>query len=167
MVSHGFDQYEKERLMSYEIELKDVEPQPVLSIKTKCKIAEIGPIIKQILPEVFNYLDKRGVHPSGPPFTRYHGFADDEVELEGGFPVAEPQQGEGRVEAGKLPGGTVARTMHVGPYEDLPKVHDALDRWIEEMGKEPAGPQWERYWTDPGKEPDPAKQETELLWPVK
>lgn len=153
--------------MSYEIELQDVEPQPVLSIKTKCKIAEIGPIINQILPEVYTYLETHGVKPIGPPFTRYHGMVDDDVELECGFPVAESQPGEGRIELGELPGGTVARTMHVGPYEDLPKAHDALDSWIKETGKESAGLQWERYWTDPGKEPDPAKQETELLWPVK
>lgn len=153
--------------MEYEIELQEIEPQPVVSIRTTCKPAEIGPILGEILPEVFVYLDRNGIRPVGPPFTRYHGYTEENVDLEGGFPVAKPQPGAGRIESGELPGGTVARTIHLGAYEKLPEAHDALHRWIKEAGKEPVGPQWECYVTDPGKEPDPAKRKTELLWPVK
>ena len=153
--------------MSYEIELKDIGPQPIVSIRIKCKVAEIGPTINEILPEVFNFLDGRGVQPVGPPFTRYHGFVDDDVDLEGGFPVAEPQSDGGRIKCSELPGGIVASTVHTGPYEELPKAHDALHCWMEEQGRESAGPQWERYLTDPGKEPEPSAQKTELFWPLK
>jgi effector-binding domain-containing protein len=152
--------------MAYDIELKELDPQPMVSIRTTCRVAEIGPVLKEILPEVFYYLDKLGVRPSGPPFTRYHSFDGTACEIEAGFPVAEPMTGQGRVVAGELPGGTVASAVHVGPYEDLPRAHDAIDVWIREQGKKSRGPQWETYWTDPGQEPDPRKRKTELLWPV-
>lgn len=153
--------------MSYEFEIKEIKPQPVASIRLKCRVAEIGPTINEILPEIFEYLEGRNVRPCGPPFTRYHGFSGDVVDLEGGFPVRERQPGAGRIKAGVLPGGTVAKTVHTGPYQDLPKAHDALHQWMQDQGRESAGKQWEYYLTDPGEETDPSAQRTELIWPVK
>ena len=43
---------------------------------------------------------------------------------------------------------------------------EALDRWCAEHGRRAAGPNWEVYWTDPGREPDPAKWRTEVLKPL-
>jgi effector-binding domain-containing protein len=74
--------------------------------------------------------------------------------------------GEGRIISGTLPGGPVATTVHLGPYDKLPDAHDALHIWLEEHHKHSAGPQWELYWTDPGLEPDPNKWKTELMWPI-
>lgn len=153
--------------MAYEIVVKELEPQPIVSIRTRCHAAEIGATLAAILPEVWAYLRKQNVYPIGPPFTRYHGYTENQVDIEGGMPVARALPGEGRVVAGELPGGTVATTVHLGPYEKLPEAHDALHLWIKENAKETAGPQWELYWTDPGKEPDPAKRRTELIWPIK
>lgn len=152
--------------MPYDIEVKQLVPQPMVSIRTQCHAAEIGATLREILPEVARYLERMGVKPAGPPFTRYHGIENNRVDIEGGLPVAEAVAGEGRVSSGELPGGTVATTIHVGPYEKLPEAHDALDAWIHEQNKASAGPQWESYWTDPGKEPDPDKRKTELLWPI-
>jgi effector-binding domain-containing protein len=152
--------------MSYKVEVKELKPQPMVSVRGSCRVAEIGPILKEILLEVFYYLDKGGVKPSGPPFTRYHHYDGTNCEIEAGFPVPEPQEGEGRIEPGELPGGSAAATIHVGPYEMLPDAHDALDAWMNENGRRSRGPQWECYITDPGKEPDPWKRETELLWPI-
>jgi effector-binding domain-containing protein len=124
-------------------------------------------VLQEILPEVWKYLQRSGVEPSGPPFTRYHGFKDDQVDLEGGMPVAKPVDGEGRVVPGELPGGMVVTTVHYGPYEKLPEAHDALHVWLRGQDKETNGPQWEFYWTDPGVEPDPYKRKTELVWPIR
>jgi effector-binding domain-containing protein len=153
--------------MSYEVEVRKVPEQHVVSIRTQCHVAELGAILSEILPEVWRYIRQSGVSPTGPPFTRYHGFAEDRVDIEGGMPVPSALPGEGRITAGTLPAGEVATTIHVGPYDKLPHAHDALHQWIEEHKKNSAGPQWEVYWTDPGREPDPAKWKTELMWPVK
>ena len=97
--------------MSYEIEVKELKPQPMLSIRKKCKVAEIGPTLKEILPKVFYHLDKNGVKPSGPPFTRYHSYDGTNCEIEAGFPVPKPQPGQGQIAAGELPGGPLASTV--------------------------------------------------------
>jgi AraC family transcriptional regulator len=66
-----------------------------------------------------------------------------------------------------IPAGTYARTVHVGPYQDLP------DSWSELMGPWLAdsnyrigtGPSYERYINTPGDVP-PAELRTELYLPV-
>ncbi len=153
--------------MSYQVEIRTVPEQNVLSIRTQCHVAELGAILAEILPEVWRYVRKNGVNPSGPPFTRYHGFSEDRVDIEGGLPVPTAVPGEGRIVAGVLPGGEVATTIHMGPYDRLPHAHDALHEWITANKKVSAGAQWEVYWTDPGHEPDPGKWKTELVWPIK
>lgn len=152
--------------MSYEVEVKELEPQPMMSIRTRCRVAEIGAVLREALIDVFRYLDKRGIRPNGPPFTRYHSYDGSYCEIEAGFPVPRAEEGEGKIEAGELPGGAAASTVHVGPYEMLPDAHDAIDAWMSKNGKKSRGPQWECYLTDPGKEPDPWKRQTELLWPI-
>lgn len=153
--------------MAYEVEIRKVAEQHVVSIRTQCRVAELGQILSEILPEVWRYIRNNGAAVAGPPFTRYHGYADDRVDIEGGLPVATPLPGEGRIAAGVLPGGEVATTVHMGPYDKLPHAHDALHEWIDAHKKNSAGPQWEVYWTDPGREPNPEKWKTELMWPIR
>ncbi|MEP6963766.1 MAG: GyrI-like domain-containing protein, partial [Acidobacteriota bacterium] len=65
-----------------------------------------------------------------------------------------------------LPGGSVATTMHLGPYEHLQDAYGALQQWMESEGFTPAGSPWESYVTDPGEHPDPKDWKTEVFWPV-
>ena len=153
--------------MTYQVDVRKVPPQDVMSIRVQCHVAELGAILSEILPEVWRYIRRNGVTPSGPPFTRYHGFENDRVDIEGGMPVPNPLPAEGRVVPGRLPGGEVATTIHLGPYDKLPDAHDALNAWLNEHQRDSAGAQWEVYWTDPGLEPDPHKWKTELMWPIK
>lgn len=153
--------------MSYDIEEKEVEPQPMVSIRATCRAAEIGPTLQEILPEVHAYVMRKGVEPSGPPFTRFHSYDNGYADIESGLPVASPIEGEGRIIAGELPGGIVVSTIHTGPYGKLPEAHDALHTWMRERNKVSAGAQWEYYITNPGEEQDSSKFQTELVWPIK
>jgi effector-binding domain-containing protein len=152
--------------MDYEIELRTLSPQPVVSIRARCKPHSIKQTLSELLPASYTHVMGKGKHPAGPPFTRFHRYGPDEVELEGGCPVTEPMDGEGRVEAGELPGGEVAATIHTGPYEDLPHAYRALEAWVAQRGKRPAGAPWEVYWTDPAQETDPHRWKTEIILPI-
>ena len=57
--------------------------------------------------------------------------------------------------------GTVARTVHYGPYDQLGAAHDAVMAWCREHGHETRLPFWEIYgdWDD-----DPAKLRTDILY---
>ena len=142
-------------------------PQPMLAIQARTVPSEGGALMGELLPEVWAYLEREGVHPAGPPFARYFEYGEDGVDLEAGFPVPGPVPGNDRVRGGELPGGEAAVAMHVGHYDTLAATYRQLERWIAEQGRRPAGAPWEVYLTDPGETPDPAEWRTEVLWPVR
>lgn len=152
--------------MTYAMELRTIQSRPIVGIRVTTVPAELGATMDQLLPEVWGYLEGRGVQPAGPPFARYHDYGAERVDLEAGLPVSEPVAGEGRIAAGELPAGRAAVTWHVGPYDTLREAYDALASWIAAQGHRSAGAPWEVYWTDPGEVPDPAEWKTEVFWPL-
>lgn len=153
--------------MEYEIKIEYLKKQPTLAMTATTTQAEVSTVLADLLPQIHVYTAQSGADMAGPPFTRYHNWSPGGVELEAGMPVTEPAAGEGPIEAGELPGGPAAVTMHVGPYDRLSEAYEALEAWLEENGKESAGAPWEVYLTDPGLDPDPQTWQTKILWPVR
>ena len=100
------------------------------------------------------------------PFVIYHTFGPNLVDAEVCVPVAGDILCVGRLATRLLPGVTVARTVHVGPYEELGAAYAALIRWIGPRGFEAAGPVRERYVEGPGREALPADYRTVIDLPV-
>jgi effector-binding domain-containing protein len=153
--------------MSYTIETRDEPAQPTATIRVQTPTEAMTSVMDTGWPEVWGYLESAGVHPSGPPFIRYHHVDPEQADIEVGFPVPAPVGGAGRVAAGELPGGTVAVTDHFGSYDMLPAAYAALAQWLEAQGHNPmeTAP-WTIYWTDPGEEPDQGKWRAEIIWPL-
>lgn len=153
--------------MGYQVEIKQVGPQPTVSIHTSVRAPERSTTLTEVLPQVWHYLRTRGIQPAGPPFVRYHDISAERMDIEAGMPVAEPIEGEGRIQAGELPEGEAAVTWHIGPYDTITEAFQAIEAWARDHGREVAGAPWEVYWTDPGQVPNPAEWKTEVLWPVR
>lgn len=67
--------------------------------------------------------------------------------------------------------GPVPHLQHVGPYEGLLSANARVQEWARERGiqwqmSEDSlwGARVERYLTDPSREPDPSRWETELAY---
>jgi effector-binding domain-containing protein len=118
--------------------------------------------------ELFEELGRQGVHPAGPPFAVYHGaeFKEEDIDVEAGVAVTQAVQASGRVVGGTLPGGTVAVTLHLGPYEEIGAAYQALTSWIEEQGREMAGPPREFYVVGVG-QAEPRAYRTEVQFPIR
>ena len=153
--------------MPYTITTKAIQPQTTATIRVTVPTAEIGPTMGQIFGEIMAYLTASGNQSAGPPFSRYYDYGPDHVTMEVGFPVSKPIVPSGRIISGGLPGGEVAETWHIGPYETISQAYSALESWIKENGRESSGQPWEVYWTDPGAVPNPAEWRTEVIWPLK
>lgn len=141
------------------------EASRTASVRVVCAPEKLRETLAAILPEVMLAVQRERLTPTGAPFTLYHSFGA-EIDLEAGIPVAETFEPKGRVRPSSLPGGDVATGFHVGPYQELPRTHEALARWLERKGLRAEGGAWEVYWTDPGLERDPAKWRTEIVQPV-
>ncbi len=143
-----------------------IQAQPILSIRTAAAKDRLGEIMGPLFGEVYEYIQQSGQTPSGMPFSIYYSMDGDSVDLECGMPVAQPMEGMGRIEAGELPGGTVAAVTHAGPYDALPQTWAALTEWMSSQGLQAAGAPWEVYVTDPTAEPDQSKWRTDIFFPV-
>jgi effector-binding domain-containing protein len=153
--------------MEYEFEIKQIEEQPVVAIRAETNPESIGQLMGELFPQVDAYLEEIGVQPAGPGFARYFEYRPDFVDMQAGLPVSEPVTGRDRIKPDELPGGRVAVTWHVGPYDTISHAFNALHEWIHESGREEGSAPWEVYWTHPQVEPDSSKWRTEIYWPIK
>jgi effector-binding domain-containing protein len=72
----------------------------------------------------------------------------------------------GRIQSRRLEPVTVARVLHIGPYEELGVAYEALNAWIREHDYEVAGPVRERYLNGPDTVKTPEGYRTEIDMPV-
>jgi effector-binding domain-containing protein len=139
--------------------------QETAVILAEATLETLPDAIGNALGEVATVLEEVRVEPIGPPFVRYLELGDT-IRAEIGFPVNGVVPLVGRVVRGRLPGGLVARILHVGPYDGLAATYARLEDWLASQGRRPAGPFWEVYWSDPDAEPDPATWRTEIFAPL-
>ena len=128
-------------------------------------VAEFGPWLEKTYAAIAGLLAAQGAGPAGPPFARFHHLGGNRFEVEAGFPASRLIEGDGDAQPSGLPGGLVAVTMHIGPYDQMESAYQALEWWVSEHGGELAGDAWEVYFTDPATEPDPAAWRTEVVQP--
>ncbi len=149
------------------IEIRELEPQPVASIRTWTEPAGIAITLAQVFQDISLFLAREGLTPAGPPFARYHVLSPEYIEVEAGMPVPSPVTGKGKVSSGILPGGQAVVTWHQGSFESLRETYAQVQAWVNERGLECAPDTWEVYWTDPAQITEPAQWRTEIIWPLK
>jgi AraC family transcriptional regulator len=153
-------------MSEYDVKVERRDAQPAMVIRAASSIERIGEDLGRIFPAVFQHVTENGGEVTGPPFARYLSMDEGQIELEAGISVARHIAIRDDIEQSELPGGEMAVTWHVGPFETISSAYSTLEQWMEANGKSMAGAPWEVYWTDPGEEPDPANYRTEVVWPV-
>lgn len=129
-------------------------------------LGAIDPQIVSAFSKVLGHLRRNGTLPGGPPTALYRPDSGGGVEVCAGYPVGddfEATDSIGRVDIG---GVEVVHITHIGHYEALPAVREALREGAEAAGRsvDDAGARWEEYWSGP--EVTPEQTRTELYWPL-
>ena len=154
--------------MPYEVTLQQVAPRSLAAAQAKITAQTLVPAIRPLFDQVYKYLNDAGVQPRGLNVIIYWNEAgrnlfgsEEGLVMEAGVEVEAALPQEGAVRAAATPGGRVAGTLHVGPYDQMGKAHDAVRAWCEEQGHSLAGPNWEVYghWND-----DPQQLQTEVFY---
>ncbi len=148
--------------MEYVIATRELAAQAVLSIRDRQAASDVPAFLSGAFGELFGRLGLLGVPPAGHPFVIYHAFGPADMDAEVCVPIAQAASATGRIQSRELPAMTVARTLHVGPYEGLGATYRALTEWIERNGLGAAGPVQERYLNGPGDGVGPAEYRTEV-----
>jgi hypothetical protein len=110
--------------MDYAIMSRTLTEQPAAVRRATLPADQVGPWLADTYARVAAYLQRAGVPMSGPPYARYV-FREHEMEVEAGFPVANPILGDGQIEPSPLPAGPAAVTTHYVPYEALEEAETA------------------------------------------
>jgi AraC family transcriptional regulator len=158
-------------------EIRQVAPQLTVAVKIRTSIPQLGSEFDKHLPAIIERLGELAIPVGGPPFARYHTFAEgeDAVDVEIGFPLGSAEAAglpamadlhPGDIGTSELPGGEAAVTVHRGPYEGLRAAYLELLEWIRAEGREEGSGPWESYVDDPGAIEDVSDVRTEIVWPL-
>ena len=128
--------------------------------------AEIRNVMGPGLQELLAAVAAQGIATTGPWFGHHLKMDPEIFDFEIGVPVAAPVAAVGRVQPGRLPATTVARTVYHGGYEGLGAAWGEFQAWIAAAGHTPAADLWECYLAGPESGPDPATWRTELNKPL-
>ena len=129
---------------------------------------KLGKIYGTKLPE---YIKKNNLKTAGAPMAWYKK-QKAPFFFEAGMPVnkagTKPVKG---VQIRELSAGKALIVHFFGPFELLPVGYDAVKEWMKENKKTLAGSSYEIYITDPidknGKQVDPYKVQTDIVFPIK
>jgi effector-binding domain-containing protein len=147
------------------IELVRLEARRALTVRRTVPQSGIGALFDEIFPSLPNAIAAQGARTVGAPFARYYNGDPKAFDMEAGVAFAGEVTPPAGARIGELPGGSAAKTLHVGSYETLSEEYPRLERWIKEQGKKPGVGPWEVYVDDPATTPQ-EKVRTEVYWPI-
>ncbi len=151
--------------MTYQCELKQQPAQSALAIRTRAAVQDLPQVFGRAYGALMQYLGELGEQPAGMPYAAYFNMDMQNLDLEIGFPVAHKIAGKGEIQPSEFPGGKLASTVHIGPYDQVGPAYDALMKWIGAQGYQAAEVAYEIYYSGP--ETPPHEIKTEILFPLK
>jgi DNA-binding transcriptional MerR regulator len=147
------------------IELVQETPQQVVSRRTAIPRATLEATIEELTATLCGTIGASGA-PLGVEreIVLYHDILrrDGFLEIEVCMPV--PQECDDAEAVWMLPGGAAARTVHLGPWDDIYLTYAKLFSWVLREGHDVKGPLREVYTTDDRDTPDTDQYVTELTW---
>jgi len=139
--------------------------QPTAFIRTRTPVEELPEVMDSAYKTIASVISKQRSSPAGPPYAAYHNMDMSDLDVEIGFPLAEPFSREDDVQAGSIPAGSYAACLYTGPYSGIEKGYKALTAWIKGQGLKPTGVSFEFYLNDPD-DTSPEKLLTQILFPL-
>jgi effector-binding domain-containing protein len=148
--------------MSTVVRLEQVNCRSLAVVRRRASIQDLSTVVPAACGTVWNVVRSQGIVGAGRHVAIYW---DDAINLEVGVEMDTPFAGHGEVVPSATPAGTVATTVHFGPYKELHTAHSAIRQWIKESGHLAVGPNWEIYghWTDECNK-DPSKIRTDVYY---
>ena len=137
-----------------EISIVEEKPMLVAGMRQRGHYKEIA----KMLQALFAYILSQQAIIAGPPLFLWHERsvedaqrADDSgnADIEVCVPILKKIPEEEMIKCYDLPGGTMAKIIHKGPYEECGQTYEKLFAWLEDNGRKLSGPIREAYLNDP------------------
>jgi effector-binding domain-containing protein len=157
----------KGAVMAYDITLKNIAPADVIGLTLRTSPEAISADAGPAYHRIYDALGRANITPAGPPRLVYHAMEDEEWTIELCVPVTDAAGAPEGLTLRHMDGGRAATAVHVGPYNELGMAYREVEVWIGKHGLTPEGLPYDIYTNDPAEVRDPAKYETEIVWPVR
>lgn len=154
-------------IVTYDMKLTDIESVDVIGLTFRASPESINVEGGKAMSHLVEGLNSEGIAPAGPPRWVYHEMDEDSWTIEACFPVAGVSNPPDGLTLRRFEGGRAATALHIGPYDELGMAYRELEVWIDKQGLTSAGAGFDVYLNDPAEVKDPAKFETQIVWPVK
>jgi effector-binding domain-containing protein len=147
--------------MGYEVQVKTVTTQPIAVVRRQVSREGLSKAVTDACGTTWSFARANKI-PAGRHIAVY---LDGAITLEAGVEVHAPFAGSGTIVSSGTPAGSVATTVHFGPYNQLGRAHSAILQWCADHGRRLAGPNWEIYghWVDEWNS-DPPKIRTDVFY---
>jgi len=152
--------------MNYDVVVETVQPELIAAVRSTVLVGDVGRAWRLALDQVWAFLHANPQQVRGHNLFLYHHPTRDgePMEVDFGVQVAGRFEPAGNVHCVETPAGEVARTVHVGPYDQIGAAHAAIQAWCASHNRTIGAASWETYGdhTD-----DPTLLETTVTtcWP--
>lgn len=137
-------------------------------MKDECNVDELSGRMIKMYSSLMRFLRENDEDIDGHPFTIYHYFNENEkVKLECGLPVSRKLTETENIKYIEIPAGNAVMASHFGHFSTVQKTYAAIEKYVQENNLKINGIPFELYITDPMKEPDQSKWETNIYFPIK
>jgi effector-binding domain-containing protein len=151
------------------LQIIQMPEKAVLTVIDSCKWSDIEKKMGQMFGEIMALQKKAKFEFTGAPMTRYLKWdeANKFAVFQDCVPVDREVKSQGRVQYKVLPATRAVMGTHFGAYDKTMYLYTALDEYIKENNLVETGGPIEEYITDPMSQPDTAKWQTNIYFPVK
>src|SRR5262245_53285275 len=116
--------------MAYQVSITQVSLQTTAVVRRRASLRALATVIPEACGEVWSFI--RSSHLLRPGRNLVVYLDGEGGRLECGVEVEQPFTGNQRIVCSSTPAGTVATTVHRGPYERLGEAHAAIRQWCTE-----------------------------------
>jgi effector-binding domain-containing protein len=154
--------------INFNISETEIPARITLTIRDTCTQHSISAKLSKIYGVVFHVIQTRKLQITGYPFAIYHTCTTDIFDLEAGVPIEKAiNPSIGNVIVAERPQTHSVMAKYFGPYNRTSQVYAEIEKYITSKKLTVTGPFIEEYITDPQTEPDTAKWQTNIYFPVK
>ncbi len=140
--------------MTYKFDFSEQEAQNTITIRTRSAVQDLPQVLGQAFAALMNYINETGGQATGAPFVGYFNMDMQDLDIEVGFPVAEPQVEKGEVKPGIIPAGKQLSCLYKGPYSQIEPAYNAIMDYAAANNYAWTGACYEFYLNDPADTPE-------------
>ena len=154
--------------VAYQVIEEEFAAGNYLLIKDSCSMEVMDSVMAANYGQIMGYIQMSDVEAMGAPVVFWHKFNPQGISVFwAAMPVDKQPNARGRVENYKYEGGKICKIEYFGSYEGSASAWNTLDNYIKTNKYSMNGAPFEQYITDPATEPDTAKWQTNICFPVK